>query len=151
MTIIAVLGFPKSGKSTWLSQQYKILLSQGKSFFVQRACPDGEGQWTFEAPNGKELRVKGKFDEQFVNWVKNSAINLNKVFDVVFLDCGGRQSPENKSILEVVDEAIIIGRTKEDLKSWENFVKSVKSIPIRFYLSYLNNNGEVNYKEVNEK
>jgi CRISPR-associated protein Csx3 len=150
MTIIAVLGFPKSGKSTWLSQQYKILLSQGKSFFVQRACPDGEGQWTFESPNGKELRVKGKFDEQFVNWVKNSAINLNKVFSIVFLDCGGKQSLENKSILEVADEVVIIGRNEKDLKSWEDFVKSVKSIPMRFYLSYIEN-GEVNYKEVLEK
>jgi CRISPR-associated protein Csx3 len=148
MTIIAVLGFPKSGKSTWLSIQYTTLRAQGKSFFVQRACPDGEGQWTFESENGKALRVKGLFDPAFVSWVKQSALNLAKTFETVYLDCGGRQSPENAQILEVCDAAIIIGRMLEDLESWANFVKTVRGpIPLTFLLSSWD--GErMSYREV---
>ena len=135
MTIIAVLGFPRSGKSTWLSQQYQYLRSRGASFFVQRACPDGEGQWVFESQNGKSLRVKGKFDEVFVKWVVESAVNLAKVFQLVYLDCGGRQSEENRRIISIADEAIIIGKSLEDLESWAGFVRGVKNIPLKFYLS----------------
>jgi hypothetical protein len=146
--IVAVLGFPRSGKSTWLAQQYAALRSQGRSFFVQRACPDGEGQWTFESKNGKELRVKGRFDPAFVAWVKESALGLAKVFQEVYLDCGGRQSAENAQILEVCDAAVIIGRSLEDLESWANWIKAIKpSIPLKLYLSSLE--GErVTYKEV---
>jgi CRISPR-associated protein Csx3 len=148
MTIVAVLGFPKSGKSTWLAQQYNTLRSQGRSFFVQRACPDGEGHWTFESENGKALRVKGKFDPAFVAWVKESALGLAKTFKEVYLDCGGRQSAENAEILQVADAAIIIGRNLEDLESWANWVKSIKPMPITFYLSSLTEGGEVRYQEV---
>ena len=148
MTIIALLGFPRSGKSTWLAQQYQILRSQGKSFFVQRACPDGEGQWTFESKNGKELRVKGRFDPAFVEWVKQSAVQLSKIFSMVYLDCGGRQSQENKEILEVCDMAIIIGKTPEDLESWVNWVKSVKeNIKTETYLSSYDGN-QIRYQKV---
>jgi CRISPR-associated protein Csx3 len=147
MTIVAVLGFPKAGKSTWLAQMYSSLRAQGKPFFVQRACPDGEGMWTFESTNGKALRVKGKFDSAFVDWVKSSALNLSKSFETVYLDCGGRQSEENKEILGVADRAIIIGRTVEDIKSWAIFVKAVKNIPLKFYLSALEGDRVV-FKEV---
>lgn len=148
--IIAVLGFPKSGKSTWLAQQYNTLRSQGKSFFVQRACPDGEGQWTFESSNGKDLRVKGCFDPKFVEWVKTSALNLSKFFEIVYLDCGGRQSQENREILQICQGAIIIGRTLEDIENWVNFVKMANPALtiIATYLSSYDNN-EVRYKEVN--
>jgi CRISPR-associated protein Csx3 len=150
MTIIAVLGFPRSGKSTWLAQQYQILRSQGRSFFVQRACPDGEGQWTFESRNGKWLRVKGRFDPEFVEWVKQSALGLNKIFDMVFLDCGGRQSEENKSILGICDAAIIIGRSLEDIESWINWTRNVKAdIQIEAYLSYYDETqNQVKYQKV---
>jgi CRISPR-associated protein Csx3 len=148
MTIIAVLGFPKSGKSTWLAQQYQILRSQGRSFFVQRACPDGEGQWTFESKNGKEIRVKGKFDQAFVEWVKQSVIQLSKIFSIVYLDCGGRQSRENEEILTVCDAAIIIGRALEDIESWINWTRNVKAdIQIEAYLSSYDGY-EVRYQKV---
>ncbi|MHA1832373.1 MAG: hypothetical protein ACTSV7_00140 [Candidatus Baldrarchaeia archaeon] len=149
MVIIAVLGFPKSGKSTWLSQQYNVLRSQGKSFFIQRACPDGEGQWTFESPNGKALRVKGKFNPQFVKWVKDSALNLAKTFETVYLDCGGRQSQENAEILQICEGAIIIGRTLEDIESWVNFVKNANS-KVSIIACYLSSwDGEkVVYKQI---
>jgi CRISPR-associated protein Csx3 len=150
MTIIAVLGFPKSGKSTWLAQQYQILRCQGESFFIQRACPDGEGMWTFESKNGKEIRVKGKFDQAFVEWVKQSAIQLSKIFSIVYLDCGGRQSQENKEILQVCDRAIIIGGCLEDIESWLNWVKSVKeNVQIETYLSYYDETqNQVKYQKV---
>jgi hypothetical protein len=146
--IVAVLGFPRSGKSTWLAQRYSALRAQGRSFFVQRACPDGEGQWTFESKGGKELRVKGRFDPAFVAWVKSSALNLSRCFETVYLDCGGRQSQENAEILQVCDAAIIIGRTLEDLESWANWVKSIKPMPVTLYLSSLTPEGEVRYQEV---
>jgi CRISPR-associated protein Csx3 len=151
MTIIAVLGFPRSGKSTWLAQQYQTLRSQGKSFFVQRACPDGEGQWTFESRNGKSLRVKGRFDPEFVEWVKQSALGLNKIFDMVFLDCGGRQSEENEEILKICDRAIVIGRSLEDLQSWITWTRNVKPdiYQIEAYLSYYDETqNQVKYQKV---
>jgi hypothetical protein len=105
--------------------------------------------WTFEAKNGKELRVKGRFDPAFVEWVKQSAIQLSKIFSIVYLDCGGRQSQENKEILEGCDMAIIIGKSPEDLESWANWVKSIKPMPTQLYLSILDKDGQVKYQEVN--
>jgi len=124
MTIIAVVGFPHSGKTTYLRKYlYNKLRSSGVSFFIQSANPDGEGQWTVESPNGRQMRPKGEWDNRFVDWIIKSIKNLAKVFDAVYLDCGGKQSPENQHILQFCDEVLIIAKNGDDAYSWYKFAK----------------------------
>lgn len=136
--IIAVLGFPGAGKTTLINRYlYYRLLRERRSFFVQRGCPDGEGIWTSECPNGKELarQHKRKFDERFIEWVLASIDNLSKIFDIVIVDCGGKQSDENRKIIAKADKVIIVARSKEDAESWRDFVVSIKS-NIETYIVY---------------
>lgn len=141
--IIVVLGFPGAGKTTLINKYlYYRLLKEGRSFFVQRGCPDGEGVWTSETANGKELarQRKRKFDEKFIEWVLTSIDNLSKVFEIVIVDCGGKQSEENKRIISKADKAFIVARTKEDAESWRNFIMSVKKLDMIIVFSRAENN-----------
>jgi len=128
--IIAVVGFPRRGKSTYLSMLYVSLRRRGQSFFVQRGCPDGEGQWTFETEGGKSLRVKGEFTERFINWVIQSTRGLSERFERVYVDLGGRMSEENKRILREagVDGVIIVGESVEEILEWVKFVRASVSV-----------------------
>jgi len=133
--IVAVLGSPGAGKTTYLRKHlYPKLRKEGRQFFIQPANPDGEGQWTVESGD-RHSRPKRAFTQRFVDWVIDSAPNLEEQFGLVYLDCGGRESEENRRILQVCDEAVIVGRSEEELDVWEQFVTETKSMPLAFILS----------------
>lgn len=115
MKVIAIVGFPRAGKSTICN-----ILGKRPGWLVIRGCPDGEGHWTFETPNGKSLRKKGQFNEAFLSFVERSVIGARRYLNVI-LDLGGVQSPENERLLRLVDEVIIVGQTPQDIESWERF------------------------------
>jgi len=143
--IIGVFGFPNSGKTvyTWEFIYHK-LLKEGSNFFIQRANPDGDRPLTSQGKSmRREQRIGGVFDEKFVDYVIKSALNLAKNFKIVYLDCGGMQSQENQRIIEICDEALVIGRNIDDLKSWQEFILTTKQIPIKFYLS------SIEFNEIN--
>lgn len=134
--IIGIFGFPNSGKTvyTWEFIYYK-LLKDNRSFFIQRANPDGDRPLSSRGMAVGEQWLGGVFDQKFVNWVIESALNLSKNFEFVYLDTGGMQSQENQEIIKICDEAIVIGRNENDLKSWQDFIINTKKIPVKFYLS----------------
>ena len=149
--VVGVVGFPRRGKSTFLSRLYSDLRRRGQSFFVQRGCPDGEGQWTFETENGKSLRLKGEFTRDFVEWVIRSTRGLSERFERVYVDLGGRMSEENKRILREagVDAVIVVGESVEEILEWVRFVKSVVEAEIFAILSkYDEEKGEMVFKPI---
>jgi len=149
--VVGVVGFPRRGKSTFLSRLYSDLRRRGQSFFVQRGCPDGEGQWTFETENGKSLRLKGEFTRDFVEWVIRSTRGLSERFERVYVDLGGRMSEENKRILREagVDAVIVVGESVEEILEWVRFVKSVVEAEIFAVLSeYDDGRGEMIFKPI---
>lgn len=124
---IAVVGPPHSGKSVFLSALYDLLRRKGVSFFLQRAAPDGEGMWSAESDQEivREIRRKGKFTPEFVEKQIRGISRLKDSFDFVFVDTGGRRSPENREILKGAEYGVILvgdQYPEEEVDAWKSFL-----------------------------
>lgn len=99
----AVGGPPHSGKSVFLAELYTQLLARRSAnfAFLQRACPDGEGMWSAEAPIAvvRAIRRKGNFDAGFMAFTLGAVEALGTRFPITLVDLGGRRSAQNAEIL----------------------------------------------------
>lgn len=134
MAKIAIGGPPHSGK-TVLMGLLRALLPREK-FVVVEAAPDGEGitGWSFEGDPElvKAVRRKGKFLEEFVNWVCDSVRNSTMPLTLVdlggmLLDTDGKFTPtgvrlteQNQRIVRECDHLIVIANPSyaEAAKVW---------------------------------
>lgn len=134
MAKIAIGGPPHSGK-TVLMGLLRALLPRDK-FAVVEAAPDGEGitGWSFEGDPElvRAVRRKGKFLEEFVDWVVDSVRNSG--MPLTFADLGGmlvaedgsfsptgrKLTPQNERILGECDYLIVIASPKyaEAVPAW---------------------------------
>jgi len=124
MPAVAVCGPPHSGKSVLISKLYDLL--RNYSVFVQRACPDGEGQWTVESDQDvvKKIRKKGEFDYTYIETQREFVERLKEFFDLVIVDFGGLPTPDKKTLLETCDYYILLD--KEDDPKTEEWKKMLK-------------------------
>ena len=110
--VFAVIGPPHSGKSVLVDELYHSLKKKNTNFYLVRVCPDGEGMWSLATHPEKmaELRIKGKFTEEFVKSSIDRICNLSSEpdFDLVIVDCGGKISPANEQILKKCDYVIFL-------------------------------------------
>lgn len=134
MAKIAIGGPPHSGK-TVLMGLLRALLPRDK-FVVVEAAPDGEGitGWSFEGDPVlvKAVRRKGKFLEEFVNWVCDSVRNSTMPLTLVdlggmlldeagkFTPTGVRLTEQNECIVRECDYLIVIANPSyaEAAKVW---------------------------------
>ncbi|MFQ6075295.1 MAG: hypothetical protein ACE5Z5_04050, partial [Candidatus Bathyarchaeia archaeon] len=90
--------------------------------------PVGSSQrWTFESPDGKTLRIQGKFDEAFVQFQILSIVNLAKFFPLILVDTG-EMSKENEDIARVFTHAVLLIASSypEQVHTvWEGWVRSL--------------------------
>ncbi len=122
--VVAVCGPPHSGKSIFLAELYRQLLSRKPSdVFLQRACPDGEGMWSAESDPSlsAKIRRKGSFSEEFMLFTLKSIENLGKKFKILLLDLGGRRTAENAEILRRATHVIILSPKEEEDELWQEF------------------------------
>ena len=125
--VVAFLGQPGAGKTYTLSRVYDRLAKFHSSFFVQRGCPDGQGEWTTACgQEGKELARthKTQFTPAFVNWVVSSTVGLTRSKDLVLLDLGGIPSEENKRIMSEtgVSDVVFVGEISD---SWRELLRGL--------------------------
>ncbi|MCS7041091.1 MAG: hypothetical protein NZP34_15910, partial [Caldilineales bacterium] len=68
---VLVGGPPHSGKSVLIYSLSQALRARGVDHYALRACPDGEGDWSNQAPPPlvKEIRLKGSWTPQWVQWI----------------------------------------------------------------------------------
>lgn len=122
MIKVAIGGPPHSGK-TVLIGLLRVLLPRDK-FVIIEAAPDGEGitGWSFDGDPElvRAVRRKGKFLEEFVDWVADSVRNSR--MPVTLVDLGGylfdeagnftptgvRLTPQNERIVRECDYLIVI-------------------------------------------
>lgn len=124
MTKIVIAGPPHSGKSVFLGG-LKLLLPPERVWYF-RACPDGEGFWTWVSPDASQYRRKGTFTSEIVDWYISSINRINNAADIVLIDIGGRTSAENRRILVEggVEYAIIISGDLALIPEWAEFLTS---------------------------
>lgn len=124
MTIkIVVCGPPHSGKSVFLGGLCMNLLRW--IFFLFRACPDGEGTWTWKGNGAEQYRRKGRFTQDVVDWYCRSLASC-EMAPIVLVDIGGIPSEENRRILTEggVSHGIILAGDMEKVSEWRQFLAS---------------------------
>ena len=134
--VVAIGGPPHSGKSVFLAELYRQLLARRPSgfAFLQRACPDGEGMWSAESDPAlvQKIRRKGKFDDEFMNFLLPSISGLGQVFRLVLLDLGGLRTAENAEILARATHLITLTRVDklEEEDQWVEFARDEGCEPL---------------------
>lgn len=132
-SVIAVGGPPHSGKSVFLAELYRQLLANpevGSRVFLQRTCPDGEGMWSAESDQDlvKQLRQKGDFSSETMNFYVNSLDGLRRNKDMVLADLGGFISMENVIITAHATDLVVLSSKEEKLRQWISFAQRLDEI-----------------------
>lgn len=119
---VVVVGPPHSGKSVFLGGLTKNL--PRNAYYLFRACPDGEGSWTYRSPSATKYRRKGTFSKKIVDWYCQSLSSCS-LADIVLVDVGGKVTPDNRRILceGGVTHAIILAGDVGAIPEWESFLK----------------------------
>lgn len=139
-TIKAVLcGSPNTGKTVLrdgLKAAIFNLNNAPADFYAISGCPDGDGSWYSETvakypelANKLKEEYKAKFTPEFaqakareVKVIKNSLL----LFDV-----GGKiPSDENKVIMSEATHAIILAKTEDEVKAWQEFCEQELAKPL---------------------
>lgn len=115
---VAIVGPPHSGKSVFLGGLCENLPRDKR--FLFRACPDGEGTWTWRSSEAAKYRRKGAFSPQTVDWYVEK-LRTNNLAPIVLVDVGGRITPENRRILSGVDAVVILSGALDAIGEWEAF------------------------------
>lgn len=125
---VVICGPPHSGKSVFLQGLCQCLPRDMRYLF--RACPDGEGTWTWKSPEAAAYRRKGSFTGEIIEWYAGSLARCN-LAPVILVDIGGRITEENRRILcdGRVDAAIILSGTPERIPEWGIFLAEL-GIPV---------------------
>ncbi len=122
---IFIGGPPNSGKSTLVYRLREALMRRGVSVYLQRAHPDGEGNWSSEAPRSvaRALRQRAKrpwSDARELAGLVSRDIAARHL--PLLVDAGGMPSVENEQIAAQCTHAIIISHTPERFAQWRELV-----------------------------
>jgi CRISPR-associated protein Csx3 len=119
---VAIGGPPHSGKSVLTYLLTQQLRAWKVEHYVLRACPDGEGDWSQEAPpeTVRLLRQKGQFSDAFVDLVCR---DLARRHLPLLVDVGGKPTPEQERIFDQCTHAVLIASDIEKLKPWRQLAE----------------------------
>lgn len=135
---IVVCGPPHSGKSVFVQQLRRCLLPFGVVGVIE-GCPDGEGGWAGATDQGLvgDLRVKGKFTPQFVDWILQSVEKTP--MSISLIDVGGIRSSENERIFEVATHFIVLANPAKvgEMAAWDAFGRANGCEPVALLESVL--------------
>lgn len=114
---VIIGGPPHSGKSVLTYLLTQQLRAWKVEHYVLRACPDGEGDWSQEAPPATVhlLRQKGQFNARFVDRV---CVGLAQRHLPLLVDVGGRPTPDQERILDFCTHAVLLAQDDEGLATW---------------------------------
>lgn len=117
---VVICGSPHSGKSVFIGGLQANL--PRKLYYTFRACPDGEGSWTYRDKTTASLRRKGHFTPEFVEWCC-AALSKPELAQITLVDVGGRMSQENALIMGKCTHAIILDNNVEMIEQWVTFAQ----------------------------
>jgi len=118
---VVICGPPHSGKSVFL--QGLVANLPRYSYYIFRACPDGEGTWTWRSAEAAAFRRKGKFAPEFVDWCCRALRRAGEMAPLVLVDVGGRMSEENRRIMRECDAAVVLSGDPAQIEPWASFCR----------------------------
>jgi CRISPR-associated protein Csx3 len=130
---ILIGGPPHSGKSTLTYRLRKALLDRQVSVYVQRAHPDGEGNWTTEAPRSVIAALRERAKRAWSETPDLAALASRDIAArhlPLLVDVGGMVSAENQMIAAQCTHAILIASDPALLEPWRELVAMQGLAPI---------------------
>jgi CRISPR-associated protein Csx3 len=114
---IIIGGPPHSGKSVLTYLLTQQLRAWKIDHYVLRACPDGEGDWSQEAPppTVQLLRHKGQFSAAFVDHICH---DLERRHLPLLVDVGGKPTSDQERIFDLCTHAVLIANDTAGLAEW---------------------------------
>ncbi len=114
---VLIGGPPHSGKSVLAYGLTQALRQRGVQHYVLRAYPDGEGDWSNEAPPElvRLIRVKGRGTP---DWVDHISHDIARRHLPLIVDVGGLPTPDQERIFDVCTHAIVLSKTAVDRVEW---------------------------------
>lgn len=115
---IVVGGPPHSGKSVLGYSLSQFLRNENVLHFYFRAAPDGEGDFSSEAPQElvSQIRTKGKFTPEYI---KNICTAVERRLMPLIVDMGGKPTPEQQVLLTHCTHGIIISSDPDAIAWWQ--------------------------------
>lgn len=119
---IVIGGPPHSGKSVLTYLLTQQLRAWDVAHYVLRACPDGEGDWSQQAPppTVQLLRYKGAFSPAFVERVCH---DLARRHLPLLVDVGGKPTPDQERIFDFCTHAVLIAHDDSGLARWRDLAE----------------------------
>ena len=125
---VLVGGPPHSGKSVLIYSLSQALRARGIDHYALRACPDGEGDWSNEAPSElvREIRIKGPWTKQ---WVERISRDIDHRHLPLLVDVGGRPTPDQAGMFSRCTHAVLLTPDAEAQAAWRSLVAD-RSLPV---------------------
>lgn len=119
---IVIGGPPHSGKSVLTYNLTHALRGQGVAHYVVRACPDGEGDWSQEAPPSlvRLVRNKGQFSQAFI---ARLCRDLDRRHLPLLVDVGGRPTPDQEAIFNHCTHAVLLAPDDGQMVWWRELAE----------------------------
>jgi len=129
---IAIIGPPHSGKSVLIHKIRQQIANYidgvflQRNFYILRACPDGEGNWSDEVDSSyvKLLRYKNKFNDSFVNKILDHLSSISQSKKLILVDCGGIIDKYNQMIWNLCTHTIIVSNNNSLISEWRGAAKA---------------------------
>jgi CRISPR-associated protein Csx3 len=121
---VLIGGPPHAGKSVLTYSLTRALRQYGIEHYVMRACPDGEGHWSQEAPRQVAEAIrrshKGTYSDEFVRRVCADIQQRQLPFIV---DVGGLPQGEQFQIFQCCTHAILLLHRQPAERDWHSIVE----------------------------
>lgn len=122
-TLPAVLvgGPPHSGKSVLIYSLSQALRAGGVQHYALRACPDGEGDWSNEAPPElvREIRLKGPWTAV---WIERISRDIDRRHLPLLVDVGGKPTAEQAALFGHCTHAVLLTPDAAAQAVWRSLV-----------------------------
>jgi len=115
---VLVGGPPHSGKSVLLYAVSQALRDLGVAHYALRACPDGEGDWSQEAPppEVRAIRIKGAWTPV---WVDRLCRDIRNRHLPLLVDVGGRPTADQERLFDECTHAILLTKDEASHAEWQ--------------------------------
>jgi CRISPR-associated protein Csx3 len=129
---ILIGGPPNAGKSVLTYSLTQALRQRNIPHYVIRANPDGEGDWSQEMENEKNVRqilIKGKWSVEFVQRI---CADMQRRHLPLLVDIGGLPTEKEGCIFQTCTHSLLLLRVDQEdsAQDWRNLVSNNGLLPL---------------------